>query len=390
MSRLPAPVVRARAGFVARFGRAPTRIAYAPGRVNLMGDHTDYNDGLVLPCAIGCGTAVAMGPADDGCITALALDHGAASDQFAPAPPPPPLASGHWANHVRGVWAALTGDQRATLSGLALAISGDVPQGAGLSSSAALGVALATGFAALLDRPMTAAQRALAAQRSEHDHVGTNCGIMDQLVSAAASAGTASLIDCRSMAVTPAPIAPNIAIIIAHSGVVRELAASAYNQRRRECAAAAAHFGAASLRDVTPDQLAAAQPALDPQLFARARHVIGENARVTAAVPALASGDLATLGGLMRASHAALRDDFAVSTPQVDALVEAINAMIGAHGGARMTGGGFGGCVAVLCDAARADDIAARIASEYQRPDGQPPLVLRVTPAAGARLYPGE
>lgn len=386
MSVNPDLTERVRQGFFAHHGRAPDLLVHAPGRVNLIGEHTDYNDGFVLPCAIPFGTVIALSQRHDSQISAVALDLGSATDRFDLASAPERLAEGHWANHLRGVAAALP-HFGLSATGADIAIAGNVPQGAGLSSSASLGVALGLGLSTLSGHKMPdRIALARAAQWAEHHYVGCACGIMDQLASACSDDGAALLIDCRSNVGETVPVPADAAIVIVHSGVVRGLVDSAYNERRTQCEAAARHYGVAALRDLDLAALEAGRSGLDETSYRRARHVVGENARTVEAAKSLRAGDLGQLGELMRESHASLRDDFEVTVPQVDALAEAMNAAIGTAGGARMTGGGFGGClvavlpesgVNALCTAIRAHWNAARI---------DPQLLIAVRPSAGATL----
>jgi galactokinase len=380
MTAPPPSVDRAAGGYRRLFGAVPDFVAFAPGRVNLIGEHTDYNDGFVLPCAIPNGTAVAFGRAPGDAIEAVALDLDDARDRFDPRSAEP-LSEGHWANHVRGV-ARAAGFE----GGWRLAIAGDVPQGAGLSSSAALGVALATGMRHAVGGDPDAEATAKQAQWSEHHFVGCACGIMDQLASASGTADHALLIDCRSLTVKPVPIPRDAAIVVVHSGVRRGLVESAYNARRSQCEAAARHFGVAALRDLTPEALEAGRAGLDATAWRRARHVVSENARTLDAADALASGDLARFGRLMAASHASLRDDFEVTVPPVDALVALMGGVVGAAGGVRMTGGGFGGCVVALLPRDGVAELRRAVAAHHARPDGEPPLFLATAAAPGARI----
>lgn len=310
-----------------------TARAFAPGRVNVIGDHTDYTGGFVLPMAVELGTTVAVERGGD----RVELH---SEDDPDPARVPlqvnvPELVEPRWARYVAGVVAELRpsvgarGTVRTTL-----------PLGAGLSSSAALevAVALALGF--------DGDTRSLAqlCQRAEQQASGVPCGIMDQLTSAAGVDGALLLIDCRTLDVTPVELSEDVAVVVVDSGERRFLASSAYAARRAECAAAEAVIG--PLRDATMDDLTALD---DPVLVWRAKHVVTENARVLAFVAALRAGDVGSAGALMTASHASLRDDFEVSTPGLDALVDRLIATPGVHG-ARLTGGGFGGSVVALTD----------------------------------------
>jgi galactokinase len=368
------------------FGRAPDLVAFAPGRVNLIGEHTDYNDGFVLPCAINYGTAVAISARDDDQVRVVAADFGDARDAFALGLPISMSSRVEWANHVRGVFAAV-GKRGFAVAGCELAIAGNVPQGAGLSSSASLGVGIGKAVAAL-NRISSLGPKDLArlAQESENDFVGCACGIMDQMVSACGEAGHALLLDCRTLETAPVPIPADASVLIVHSGVTRGLVDSAYNERRDQCERAARHYGVAALRDVDAARLNAGRGGLDPVAFRRARHVVTENARTLAAADALKAGDLAVLGQLMAASHASMRDDFEITTPVIDALVAMIQDLIGGEGGVRMTGGGFGGCVVAVVPRDRSAELRSEIAKRHIVRPGTPSLNIEATPSAGVRL----
>lgn len=379
----PVLIDRATHAFTTAFGTVPEMLAYAPGRVNLIGEHTDYNEGFVLPCAIDRGTLVAASPRDDGRIVAVAVDEGGAQDSFALASPFERRAEGHWANYVCAVAAALAAEGR-TLGGLSLAVAGDVPQGAGLSSSASLAVAVASALSRRSGFALTPRQTALTARRAENDFVGISCGIMDQLASTCGQAGCALLIDCRSLAISPVPIPPDLSLLVIHSRVRRGLVESAYNARRAQCEAAAHHYGVAALRDLDPGALDARRGDLDPVVFARARHVVTENARTLDAAEALAVGDITRLSALMAASHVSMRDDFEITVPAIDKLVEIAADACGADGGARMTGGGFGGCVVVLVARERASRVAEAVAAHYRAPSGESAPIFTFRPSDGA------
>lgn len=365
------------------FGAVPELVARAPGRVNLIGEHTDYNDGFVLPCAISRQTMVAARRRDDRQVRIVAGDLGGATTSFSLAEPVTPDSAAPWSNYVRGVVDGLL-DAGIDLPGADLAIMGDMPQGAGLSSSAALENAAGLGLAALAGQPNFDRTRlALIGQRAEHRFAGCQCGIMDQLVSARAVAGSALLIDCRSLECSPVPLPDGLAVMIVHSGIERGLVDGEYNLRRQQCEAAARHFGVAALRDL---DMLPNPGGLDPVTYARARHVVGENARTAAAADALRCGELTRLGELMAESHAAMRDDFAITLPAIDGLVALLQDAIGSQGGARMTGGGFGGAVVGLLPLSEVERIRGAVLAGYRTPDGQPPLVMIEAPAAGASL----
>jgi galactokinase len=375
---------RTDAVFQAAFGAAPTIHVQAPGRVNLIGEHTDYNDGLVLPCAIGYGTVIAARPRDDRLVRVAAADYDDAVDEFALDAPIARLDQPMWANYVRGVLNEML-RRGLPVRGMDLAIAGDVPQGAGLSSSASLSVAVCRLFATLPGfEALSPVDMALIAQASENDFVGCKCGNMDQISSACGVDGHALLIDCRSLEVRPVPIPPGAAIMIFNSQVRRGLVDSEYNTRRRQCEQAAAHFGVAALRDLDLSTLHARGAELDPVVLRRARHVVTEIARVRSAAAALAAGDLARMGGLMEASHASMRDDFEITVPLIDQLVGIVKAAIGSAGGVRMTGGGFGGCVVALVPDGLVDGVRAAVARDYRGPAGEAAAVYVCRAVGGA------
>jgi galactokinase len=353
--------------FRRRFGQPARLVAEAPGRVNLIGEHTDYNEGHVLPLAIDRTVAVAAAPQADA-VHAYSLDYDQ-EDSFSLAEIRP-LPEGGWRNYVRGVAWALR-EAGHGLRGLQLALSGDVPIGAGLSSSAALEVAVAGAFA-VGEGPPDPRDLAILAQRSENDFVGVQCGIMDQFAAVFGQAHHALLIDCRSLDVEPVPLRldeQGVAVVIVDSAVRRALGDSPYNERRRECAQAAAALGLPALRDVAPDELEARRRELPPELYRRARHVATEEARVTAAVGALRRGDLETLGRLLCESHRSLRDDFQVSCPELDMLVD-LAARVEGVLGARLTGAGFGGCTLNLVRRESLDAFRRGVLQAYRERSG--------------------
>jgi galactokinase len=381
-------MARAAAVFEATFGVAASIRVQAPGRVNLIGEHTDYNDGLVLPCAIDFGTAIVARRRDDRMVRVIAADYAATVDTYSLDAPIARLESPMWANYVRGVVDDLV-KRGLPVCGMDMVIAGNVPQGAGLSSSASLSVAVATLFATLPGfEHLSPVDLALTAQRAENDFVGTQCGNMDQISSAAGVAGHALMIDCRSLDVTPVPIPSNVAIMIFNSQVVRGLVDSEYNTRRAQCEAAARHFGVPALRDVDLAMLEARGAELDPVVLRRARHIVTDSARVADTATALADGDLARIGELMAASHASMRDDFEITHPAVDALVAIVKDAIGLEGGVRMTGGGFGGCVVALVPHALVDAARAAVAQHYRAPNGEQSTVYVCSAAAGAGPCP--
>lgn len=381
-------VIRA---FEHRHGHAPSVVAQAPGRVNLIGEHTDYNQGFVLPCAIDFGTVVAARARDDNRLHVLALDQNNATDCFAIDAPIEPRADAPWANYVRGMIRAMQ-QQGYVLGGADLVIGGDVPQGAGLSSSAALEVAVGHALKDLfrLD-PLCGMDIALLAQRAENEFVGCNCGIMDQLISAQGLKDHAVLIDCDSLALRPVPMPPDLAVMIVHSCVRRGLVESEYNIRRQQCEVAAAFFGVSSLRHVSQADLARKGAQLDGLILRRARHVVTENQRVLDMADALSRRQLLRVGELMAASHDSMRNDFEITVPAVDELVMILQEAIGPAGGARMTGGGFGGCVVALMPQAKVAEVKAAVLNQYRSPSGEAGTVYVCHASAGAgRVPPGK
>ncbi|MBI2723527.1 MAG: galactokinase [Chloroflexi bacterium] len=380
-------LARVRAAFGRTFGHAPEGVTEAPGRVNLIGEHVDYNDGLVLPFAIERSVLVAWSRREDDAVWAHASDLD--EEQRFNLSRVTHAAPGSWSEYVRGVFDALIGAGMRPPAGMELSIAGDVPRGAGLSSSAALEVAIMGAARDAYALPLDGATLAQLCQRAENAWVGVQSGIMDQYASALSRAGHALLIDCRTLTTAPVPLPlmeRGIAAVIAESGVRRDLVSSAYNQRRAECADALARIrGAtdrplASLRDATQEDLAA----LDGTLLRRARHVVGEIRRVEAAINALAAADFTTLGRLMGESHASLRDDYEVSSEALDALVGLAMAQPYTLG-ARLTGAGFGGCTVNLVRADAVADFARDVIARYRARTGLPGAAFATAAADGLR-----
>lgn len=370
--------------FDAAFGYEPQRWVQAPGRVNLIGEHTDYNDGFVLPCAINFGTVIAASARTDTTVRVVAADYRGEVDVFRLDQDILPLVDGAWPNYVRGVVKYLL-EHGLPLQGADLALSGDVPQGAGLSSSASLEVAVAQAFKTLQGwEGLSPTDMALIAQRAENRFVGCNCGIMDQLVSARGEAGSALLIDCRSHDTRAVPLPPDVAVMIVHSRVRRGLVGSEYNIRRQQCEAAARHYGVPALRDLSLARLEADAGDLDATVLRRARHIVTENQRTLDAAAVLAAGDLRQMGVLMAASHVSMRDDFEITHPAVDELVEILQTAIGESGGARMTGGGFGGCAVALLPMAQVAAVRRAVEKNYRSPTGEVGTVYVCQASAGA------
>jgi galactokinase len=369
-----------------RFGREPQVLASAPGRVNLIGEHTDYTGGFVLPCAIDRRVAVALGAhsardgqADD---EGRGLAYAADLDDTRPLERAGGQRDASWADYPRGVAWALT---RAglTLPVVDAAVAGDVPQGAGLSSSAAIEAATALALTTLAQHPLPRRDLALLCQQAENGFVGVHSGIMDQYAALLCTEGHALFIDCSSLEAEAVPLAldaAGLSFLVCDTRVKRGLGATAYNERRASCERAAAALGLPSLRQAREEDLAR----LSGEDLQRARHVVRENARVRAAVSALRAGDFATLGRLMYASHDSLRDDYAVSTPELDAIV-ACAREAGAPG-ARLTGAGFGGCALVLLASAQVEQVTQAITSRFAEQRFTSPAFYPVRPAAGAAL----
>ncbi|MCL1074939.1 galactokinase [Shewanella dokdonensis] len=357
----------------------------APGRVNLIGEHTDYNDGFVLPCAINFDTHVLARKNGLNVIRVVAADYDNQLDEIPLATAIAHHADYQWANYVRGVVQSLQ-RQNISLVGCDLAISGNVPQGAGLSSSAALEVALGLTFTTLAEQPMSLSQIALTGQQAENHFVGCNSGIMDQLISAQGQAGNAVLIDCRSLECHAVAMPQELAVVIINSNVKRGLVGSEYNTRRAQCEAGAAHYGVKALRDLDTAAISNIFDELDEVTARRVRHVVTENARTLAAAKALASDDISTLSQLMAQSHASMRDDFAITVPPIDYLVSLVDSIIGNRGGVRMTGGGFGGCVVALVPHDLVAEVKAQIAANYPEHSGLVADVFVCQPSAGAEI----
>ncbi|GAA1810664.1 galactokinase [Actinomadura chokoriensis] len=371
--------------FTAAFGRAPDGVWRAPGRVNLIGEHTDYNDGFVLPFALSRGVSVAAARRDDGMVEVRSRQ--APTAVTAPVVGPPVVSEGWpaeraWAAYPVGVARVL---REHGTGGASLLIDADLPQGAGLSSSAALECATALALCDLhgveIDRPALAR----LAQRAENEQVGMPCGLMDQSASLLCTAGHALMLDCRSGLSSQVPFDPaaaGLTLLIVDTRASHALTGGEYGRRRAECEEAASLLGVDALRDVK--DLAAALGSLrDPALRRRVQHVVTENHRVEAGVGLLRAGALPEFGAMLNASHLSLRDQFEVSWPEADTTVD-VALRAGARGG-RMVGGGFGGSVIVLTPSARADKVRDAITAAYAKRDWTPPQFLEAVPSDGAR-----
>jgi len=368
--------------FTTRFDAAPTYLVRAPGRVNLIGEHTDYNGGYVMPLAIDRAVWLALRPRTDGQVVVYSLDF-LQTASFALNM----ITRGEaaWIEYLKGV-AWVLQDQGYSLTGWEGVLAGNIPIGAGLSSSAALELATARAFAALGDWEWAPTAMALVGQHAENKWVGVNCGIMDQMISAAGRADHALLIDCQSLETTPVPLPPETVVVVMDTATRRGLVDTAYNERRAQCEAAARFFGVATLREVSHAQFEARSPQLAPLPRQRARHVITENERVLQAVMAMHGGDAHALGQLMNASHLSLRDDFEVSNAELNTMVELAQHSAVCYG-ARMTGAGFGGCAVALVYAAHAEQFVVSITEHYRATTGHQPslYICRAVDGAEAR-----
>lgn len=369
--------------FSAAFGYTPTHFIQAPGRVNLIGEHTDYNDGFVLPCAINYQMMVAAAKRNDGIVRVIAVDYQDEADQFNLDSPIEFLADKMWANYIRGVIHFLQQDNY-HFQGMDIAISGNVPQGAGLSSSAALEVAIGQTVKTLYQLPISQKSIALNGQKAENQFVGCNCGIMDQLISACGEENHALLIDCRSLDTTAVTMPEDIVVMIINSNKKRGLVDSEYNTRRQQCEEAAKILNVTALRDASLDDLLVKKAIMSDVVYRRARHVITENDRTLLAADALRQGNLPVLSQLMALSHQSMRDDFEITVPEVDALVDIIKSVIGEQGGVRMTGGGFGGCVVALVTPDLVSKVTEAVVSQYQAKTGLKETIYVCSASQGA------
>ena len=365
------PVQKSQHIFTQKYNKQPELTVYAPGRVNIIGEHTDYNDGFVMPCAINYGTAIAGAKRTDHIWNVYAADLNledtfSLNEDF-------PQSEQKWANYVRGVVKFIQERCPQFKQGADLVISGNVPHSSGLSSSAALEVAMGKFCQQLSDLPLTHTEIALIGQKAENKFVGANCGNMDQLISALGQKDHLLMIDCRSLETQPTPVPKDVAVIIVNSNVPHDLVTGEYNTRRWQCEKAAEFFGVKALRDVSVEEFQkreAELTALNALVAKRARHVVTENQRVLDAVEALKHNDLTKLGELMGQSHESMRDDFEITVPQIDYLVELAQLVIGKTGGARMTGGGFGGCIVALAPHDKVEAVRKIIADNYEKQTG--------------------
>ncbi|MCM3903511.1 MAG: galactokinase [Pyrinomonadaceae bacterium] len=364
---------------------AGTRVFRAPGRVNLIGEHTDYNEGFVMPAAINFATTVTVTPRADRRLSVFSENCGDAIEFDLD--DPEPRSASHWSDYVRGVAVVLEQSGR-RLNGANLRIRGEVPIGSGLSSSAALEVASAHALLANSGHSVPPVALAKLCQRAENEFVGMRCGIMDQLISSCGQADRALMLDCRSLEYTVLPLPAEVRLVICNTMVKHELANTEYNARRAECEAGVHHFAQSrpnvrALRDVTLAELERSRTDLSEVIYRRCRHVISENARVLEAAAALEASDLEAFGQLMNKSHHSLRDDYEVSCKELDLMVELAGQVEGVYG-ARMTGGGFGGCTISLVKAENVEGFKRRVASGYEQVTGLAPEIYVCTAAQGA------
>ncbi len=367
--------------YIQRHGEPPALLVRAPGRVNLIGEHTDYNDGFVLPMAIDRAVYYALRPRNDSQVRIYSLDY----EELGQFDLTNIVDTGSgWLEYVKGTaWAMQS--IGCELKGFEGVLAGDVPLGAGLSSSAALEMATARAFTAVSNLSWNPAEMAKQGQKAENQWVGVNTGIMDQMISAAGEAGHALLIDCRSLATEAIPLPPGTTVVILDTATRRGLVDSAYNERRVQCEAAAAFFDVAALRDVDEVTFHARAAELDELTRRRARHVITENERVLAACAAMRNGDAVEFGRLMNASHESMQHDFEISNEQLNIMAALARRQPGCFG-ARMTGGGFGGCAVALVAADQVDDFVTAVAVAYTAATQLAPQIYVSLAADGAGI----
>lgn len=372
--------------FTSTWADRPESIASAPGRVNLIGEHTDYNDGFVLPMAIDRRTWAAVGASPTpGVVELVSTSH--PETLCVNGPPWKPVANDSWANYVIGVVDGIERHAGLTADPLRIAVTSDVPMGAGLSSSAALEAAVAHAVAQYLGVSIEPGDMARICQRAEHEFAGVRCGIMDQMSSIM---GNAVLLDCRTLEVATMTLPEDVRVVILDSGIPRGLSQSAYNERRSQCEEGVAvlqqrNQSITALRDVSFSDLDAAQSLMPYTVYRRCRHVVTENERVLNAAHALREGEMATFGTLMQQSHESMRDDYEISVPEIDRFVEIATAAKGCYG-ARLTGAGFGGAVVALVTENDAEAFASEVIQQYIHQTGRPGKPLLVSADAGARM----
>lgn len=367
------------------FGDKPRALVRGPGRVNLIGEHTDYNDGFVLPMALDMAVWAALRPRKDRCVVLRSLDFDQecsfSLDDLAKGEP-------GWVEYVKGVaWAM---EQDHSLQGMEGVLAGDVPIGASLSSSAALEIAMVTAFAHFAELDLDPGQAARLGQTAENQWVGMRCGIMDQMISAAGRAGHAMLLDCRTLEREMAPLPRDCRVVVMDTTTRRKLVESAYNERRQQCEAGAQFFGKPALRDVSLEEFEAREKDMEPLVRKRVRHIVTENQRTLDAAQALRGGDSKAFGKLMDASHESMRRDFEISSPALDSMVKCAQSAPGCLG-ARMTGGGFAGCAVALVRADDAEIFVEKTAQCYEQETGLAPAMYVCEAAQGASVMtPGR
>lgn len=376
--------------FSKQFGHEPRWIAAAPGRVNVIGEHTDYNDGFVFPMAIDRYTVIAAAPGQ-GKQVRFRSSAGYEPITIDLGQPLKPAAKGAWYNYPLGVLAGFAA-RGLPFGGFDALVHSTVPLGGGLSSSAALEVSTATLLELITGKKLDPVEKALLCQKAEHDYAGMPCGIMDQFISVMGKKDHVLLLDCQSRKTELVPMSdPSVELLITNTNVKHELTGGEYAKRRAQCEQAAKILGVPSLREATAAALESARVKMDEVVFRRARHVIGEIDRTTRAATQVRASNWASVGELMYASHASLKDDYEVSCPELDAVVD-IAKSIGLKGGVygcRMTGGGFGGCTVALVQADKVDEISRQIAAEYEKRTKIKPTLFVSRPAAGATVVKG-
>lgn len=379
----PVLLDRIQTEFSNRFNAKPTHVARAPGRVNLIGEHTDYNDGFVMPLAIDRATWIALRPRNDSRVVLHSIEQNA-SLEFDSANLQKDSMS--WGEYPKGVAWALreAGFDLRGWEGISVC---DVPMGAGLSSSASFELAVASAFAAASRFQWDAPKMALLGQKAENKWVGVNCGIMDQMISAVGKTGHAVLIDCRDLSLREVPLPAGMSVVIMDTATRRGLVDSAYNERRAQCEAASALFGVKALRDVSLAAFNTKAGQLNEITRRRARHVISENERTLRAADTMAKGDADGLGRLINQSHESLRDDFEVSNTQLDLIVKIAQHTEGCPG-ARMTGAGFGGCAVALVRNDAAQNFIETVGEKYRQESGLVPKIYLCQAASGAEFIP--
>ena len=367
--------------FIKRFGKPADLLVRAPGRVNLIGEHTDYNDGFVLPMAIDRAVWIALRPRNDRRVLISSLEMETAGDFSLD---DLQKSSRDWFEYLKGVAWAL-GEAGYDLKGWEGVMSSDVPVGAGLSSSAAIEMATARAFAQISGFDWDPVRMAQAGRKAENSWVGVSTGIMDQMASAACQAGHALFLDCRSLHYENIPLPDGVSVVVLDTATRHSIVDSSYNERFQQCQTAAHYFGVKALRDVSPQELTEKGKGLDELVYRRARHIVTEDQRVLDAIDAMRAGDVVKLGLLLDASHVSMRDDFEITNEALNIMVTIARRQPGCYG-ARMTGGGFGGCAMALVDAGKAEKFAAAVAPEYQAKTSLTPSVYVCHASQGAEV----